>query len=42
MNLNFIPNAMSPKRIDVRMVAKVSFHNGVEPGLSGVFGWLPL
>lgn len=41
MNLNFIPNAMSPKRIKVRNMAKVSFHNGVGPGLSDCWAGCP-
>lgn len=40
--MNFIPNAMSPKRTNVRNTAKVSVHDGAELGLSAFFGWLPL
>lgn len=42
VNLNFTPNTMSPKRVNVRNTAKVSFHNGAELGLSGCLAGLPV
>lgn len=39
--MNFIPNAMSPKRTNVRNTAKVSVHDGAELGLSAFLAGFP-